>query len=239
MLIRSTSPSFETAKATTDRQKTRMAKERPGLLNVRAPISSRWPSGKFSNKQFFDFEQVEIFTRLKKAVKFEKVGEELYERPDLFNPVWINLTLVFCFSVVANIAAYIDFADKDQYHFNYYLVQKALASILGFAIIVPLLITGVCYVFGSSITFKTFVSILSIYNYSNIFFIAASVACLIPVAILKWLLMIIGAGATIAFLLVNFADMLRTWNAEHKMIILGLIFGLQSIALFAYKLTFF
>jgi len=187
----------------------------------------------------FDFEQGRIFSRLKKALKFDKFGEEIYESPDLFNPLWIDVTLVFCFSVLANIASYLDAPDRDQYHFNYYLVQKALGMIFGFALVVPLLIAGVCHTFGSAMRLKSFVSILSIYNYSNAFFVIASAACLIPIAFWKWLLMVIGAAASIASLMVNFADMLSTWKAEYKAAILAMICGLQSLALLAYKLTFF
>ena len=132
-------------------------------------------------KNFFNFEESEIKERLKSTATCANLGSLLYDDPDLYNPVWINMTLVFSLIVVSNIAWYLK--TKENFHFDYKVVPKAFNIVWGLAFIVPSLSCLMFFVFGFSMSFKTIISIFAIYSYSNIYFVLASFFTIIPIKI--------------------------------------------------------
>lgn len=68
---------------------------------------------------------------------------KLENRPDLFNPLWINNTFGFCLSVGSNISSYLmtEYASKADFNFNYDLVIRAYTIIFSASIVLPLILS--------------------------------------------------------------------------------------------------
>lgn len=142
----------------------------------------------------------------------------MYDDPDLYNPVWINMTLVFCLIVVSNISWYLK--TKENFHFDYKVVPKAFNIIWGLAFIVPCLSTLFFFIFGFSISFKTIVSIFAIYSYSNIYFILASLITIIPVRILQWAAIGFAGFLSLVFISLNYNKFIEKFPNHRKKFIL-------------------
>lgn len=52
---------------------------------------------------FFNFEENEIKGRIFDTVTMKDLGSKMFTDPDLYNPLWIDMTLVFVLSVVGNL----------------------------------------------------------------------------------------------------------------------------------------
>ena len=129
---------------------------------------------------YFNFGQTEILGRLLKAVTLQKMGDLVFKDPDLYNPVWIDVTLCFVLGIFGNLNQLLELPSDKEYSFNYSLVVKAFTVVLGLGSLVPLMILLFFWFFGIQPSFRNAVGIFSIYNYSNVFFILGSVVIVVP-----------------------------------------------------------
>ena len=74
-----------------------------------------------SKQTYFDFDQSQMSDRMTQVLTFRSIGPVIYAKPDLFNPLWINVTLAFVMSIVGNLSAY--FVKADGFHFHFGVVQ--------------------------------------------------------------------------------------------------------------------
>lgn len=190
-------------------------------------------------QSYFNFEQSEIGTRLKKAIFMQDLGSLLYEDPDLYNPLWINITLCFGFIIISNISKYLEVDDKGEFHFDYSLVQKAFIMIFGLAIVVPGLIIVFFYFFGFGMSVKSGLGISAIYSYSNIFFILGVILTLVPWKIFDWVVMGIAAFLTLLFLNLNYGRYINKFPKKNAKFVLIFITAFQGFALVSYILVFY
>ncbi len=177
--------------------------------------------------------------RIIDALLFKNIASRIYDDPDLFNPLWINVTLAFIVSVIANIVSYLYYTETGEFHFNYRLVQQAFTMIFGLGLLVPSLIIVFFFIFGFTPSWKSGIGIISIYNYSNIFFIFGAIAHIFPLKLAGFIIMCIFAGLSVIFLLTNYARFIDKYPENRKKFILIFIVVFQALALLAYKLVFF
>jgi hypothetical protein len=94
--------------------------------------------------------------RLKKTLTFKSMDTILENRPDLFNPLWINSTFCFALSVGSNISHYLmtEYEEKGNYNFDYKRVVAAYGLVFSASIILPLLLFFLVVCMGMKMTLQ-------------------------------------------------------------------------------------
>merc|ERR1719233_312666 len=157
---------------------------------------------------WFDLTTEIALTRLRSALSpwrneaFYSVNTD--DRPDLYCPLWILATLTFLVAAVSNVARYLDSQDAGKHieDWSSDVVQLTVASsILGcFSLFVPITIYGILRHIGKP---KDFVEILSIYGYSLTVYIPSTFLLAFPSPALRWMIFLVAAAVSIAFLVRN------------------------------------
>lgn len=199
----------------------------------------RFLFGGFSHQQFFDFNQDEIIARLVAAGSFRNLGAPLWERPDLYNPIWINVTFCFALALAGNISEFFSSPNRKNFHFDYPLVGKAFAMVIAMCLIIPILVYIFFCVFGINLTTKNVVGVFAVYSYSNIFFIAACLLCLIPINRVMWLGFLVFGMISILFLNLNYQRYIKEIPLTRKNFVFLFVTGFQVLAILLYKMVFF
>ena len=169
----------------------------------------------------------------------QDIGSILHEDPDLYNPLWINITLCFNFIVISNLSRYFEIDNKDDFQFDYSVVQKAFVMIFGLAVVVPGLFVLFFYFFGFPLAFKNAIGIFAIYSYSNVFFIFGVFLTILPWKLFDWVIMACAAFLTLLFLNLNYSRFINQFTQKKKKFILLFITIFQGFALLAYILVFY
>ncbi len=196
-------------------------------------------TGRLNKKSFFNFEQNQIFDRLKKALFLQDLGGVIYDDPDLYNPLWINVTLCFNFIIFSNLSKYLEIENKSDWVFDFSLVQKSFIMIFGFAVIIPILFFVFFYLFGFPVSFKTGIGVIAIYSYSNIFFIIGVFLTILPWKLFDYIIMGLSAFLTLLFLNLNYSRFINQFPQKKAKFILIFITLFQLFALFAYIMAFY
>ena len=196
-------------------------------------------SGKWVKKSFFDFDQNTILTRLKLAATFQDCATPIYNDPDLYNPLWINVTLCFAFSILGNISKYLTTSGDQEYAFDFSLVQRSFSLVFGLSLIVPALIVLFFFLFGTDLNLKLCVGIMAIYSYSNLFFLIGSFVNLIPIKLIKLIVMGGCALLSTAFLVVNYSRFIDNTRGNKRKAALIFVIVFQGLALITYYINFY
>ena len=178
-----------------------------------------------------------MFQRIIKTLTFRSNGSELHKSPDLFNPLWINVTLAFTLSVIGNLSAFMH--SKTEFHFRFEVVQHAFSLVFGLGILVPALITLSFWVYGIKQTITSTIGIVAIYNYSNLFFIIGSFFYLIPIKLVGFLFLLFFALVSALSLIQNYSGFIDQCNEGKKKFVIILVIAFQALAMLAYKFGFF
>ena len=75
----------------------------------------------------------------------------MYADPDLYNPLWIDMTLAFTLSVIGNIAKLMKYTEETS--FDYSLVIKAFSTVFFLALFVSLFFIIFFNCFAGKLTF--------------------------------------------------------------------------------------
>ena len=161
------------------------------------------------------------------------MSDTMKERPDLFNPVWINFTLVFCLAIVINISNYLKSGDKKDYQYDFSIVPIACSFVFGFAIFVPIIASLTLCLTGNSPSFKQFISIGSIYSYSNIYFILASFLTLVPLNYIEIIAWVVAGLSSLVFIDRNYKHMFQELGDKSKVSAMFVINALQILMIAA------
>ena len=167
------------------------------------------------------------------------LGTQVLEKPDLYNPVWINVTLAFCLIVSTNIIQYFSSPGNSAYKFDFKAVGKAFSIVFGFAFFLPAILVLLFYISSSPLGLKKIIGMLSLYSYSNIFYIVATVLSLIPLKTVSWIAFLLSSLVIVFFLNVNFYHFTYTLSELNKKITFGFLAVLSLFAGLCYKLNFF
>ena len=136
------------------------------------------------------------------ALFMNDIGSLIYQDPDLYNPLWLNMTLCFCLVIIGNLSKYFD--DMEKFEFDYGVVSKAFTIVFGLAFVVPVLFILFFWIFRFALSFKTCIGIMSIYSYSNIFFVFFSFFTLVPSKLFDLIVMGLAGFLSLLFLNLNY-----------------------------------
>lgn len=178
-----------------------------------------------------------MYDRMIQVLTFKSIGPVIYAKPDLFNPLWINVTMAFVMSIVANLSQL--FFKAEGFHFQFAFVQKAFSLVFGLGILVPALIALSFFFYGLKPSVTSTIGIIAIYSYSNLFFIFGSFFYLIPIRLVGFICLLAFALLSALSLIQNFGSFIDQYPNQGRKFVIILVLTFQALALLSYKFAFF
>lgn len=169
---------------------------------------------------YFDVTTTDVLNRMKSPFIIWKDDffESVAQKPDMYGPFWISTTLVFFVAVTANINAYLSTTKTSVEEWNYNMKFLSVAStvIYGFCVGGPALLwMALKY---QNINNLSLLQSLTIYGYSIITFLPASLLCVIPNHGVQWAAVFIAFGFSTIFLSRNLWKLLTGASASYSQI---------------------
>mmetsp|Transcript_75923 Transcript_75923/g.114336 ORF Transcript_75923/g.114336 Transcript_75923/m.114336 type:complete len:331 (+) Transcript_75923:85-1077(+) len=202
-------------------------------------------------KAYFDIEAEDILARMKGVVLHFYKPEYFRNNvigagtanglkgPDLYGPFWITMTLIFFIGVTSNMHAYLRKDDLDEFDYDMNHLIHAATVLCGFSFVLPTIfwITTQCM----NMQALLLVEWVCLYGYSLTPFLPTVMLCVIPVAILQWVLIAVATVVSGLLIVRNVtAPMLSTdvGQAKAPPLILSII-GCHVIFLLYFKISFY
>nr|SVE74417.1 EOG090X0CJ3 [Daphnia barbata] len=162
--------------------------------------------------------------------------------PDLYGPLWICVTLVFCVAIMGNIADYLHSGGEGQHwRYDFRKVSISASTIFSYALLLPLVLWLLLWwrrKEGDQAPLG-FVEIVSLYGYSLAIYIPISVLLTIPFPALQWTLVIIGAALSGSVLVLSLWPPLSASQRGVAVIIVSAIVGFHFLLAAGLQLYFF
>lgn len=195
-------------------------------------------------QQLFDVSSDDVVKRLRMSLlpfyyARNGVGSDFRSRPDFWGPFWVATTAILFLAATGNFARLLVMEDRGICKADYGLVSLGATMIYGFLVGVPLLTRVALYVSGYDGDTINFRQMICVYGYSLAPIIPASVLCMIPVEIIRWLAVLAGLGTSLAFIRVHlWTDiMIEAPSLKWKMV--ALFCSAQAAIFLVYRVHFF
>lgn len=190
-----------------------------------ASVKSFWTLEYY--QRFFDVDTTEVVERILASITprntnhFKNITKQ---KPDLYGPFWISVTLIFTIAVSGNVANYLQHA-SNHYHWKYdfHLVSYAATAICVYVTLIPLALWGLLK-WSSDITdldgledgtTPSTTELICVYGYSLFIYIPVSILWTIQVNWLQWSLVIFAALLSGSVLLQTLMPSLKL--SRHKL----------------------
>lgn len=195
-------------------------------------------------QQFFDVSSDDVIKRLRLSVApfpSRPTGSinEFRARPDFWGPFWIATTGVLFFAATGNFARLMQTDEKEPFKADYGLISVAAMMLYGCLVGVPVLAYALVYFLGQGVNTVDFRQLICVYGYSFTPIIPVCIVCLIPWEWLRWLAVLGGLAASLAFMQGNLlADLaIEAPSLKWKMAVLV---GAAQISIFlVFRVHFF
>jgi hypothetical protein len=200
-------------------------------------------------QQFFDVDTKDVVERIIASVTPKRdntLKYHLREKPDLYGPFWISVTLIFTIAISGNVANYLQHVNI-QYHWKYdfHLVSYAATAIYVYVLLVPFALWALLK-WSSDIndleglesgTTPGALELICIYGYSLFIYIPVSILWSIQINLLQWLLVLIAALLSGSVLLFTLLPALRL--SRHKFVLMIGIISCHLLLAAGFMLYFF
>ncbi|XP_044255285.1 protein YIPF1 [Tribolium madens] len=200
-------------------------------------------------QQFFDVETRDVLDRIIASITPKRdtsLKHHLRDKPDLYGPFWISVTLIFTIAISGNIANYLQHTNS-QYHwkYNFQLVSYAATAIYIYVLLIPFALWGLLK-WSSDVsdlegletgTTPSALELICIYGYSLFIYIPASILWSIQINLLQWGLVLVAAVVSGAVLLFTLLPALRL--SRHKIFLMIGIGGCHLLLAAGFMLYFF
>ncbi|KAK9510837.1 hypothetical protein O3M35_005536 [Rhynocoris fuscipes] len=150
-------------------------------------------------QDLFDVNTEEVINRIKWSMipnpNLNYLQNFIKNKPDLYGPFWICVTLVFTIAVSGNVAEYLQTAAARNYHWKYdfHAVTAAGTVIFSYAWIVPVVLWIILQWYGSDQFKLNLLELLCVYGYCLSVFVPLSILWVIPISWIQWTLVALGA----------------------------------------------
>merc|ERR1719277_1937924 len=197
-------------------------------------------------QEFFDVSSDEVIKRLQLSVapfgtKPSGGGiNEFRARPDFYGPFWIATTGVLFFAATGNFARWMSTDEETEvFKPDFGLVSFGAMLLYGCLLAVPMVTRAAIYLTGSDSSTVNFRQMICVYGYSLAPILPVSVVCLVPWEWLRWLAVIGGFAASVAFMQSNLLADLAVEAPSLKCKVAALIGAAQASIFLTYRLHFF
>lgn len=153
-------------------------------------------------QDLFDVNTDEVISRIKWSMipnpNVNYLQNYIRNKPDLYGPFWICVTLVFTIAVSGNLAEYLQAAAARNYHWKYdfHAITAAGTVIFCYAWLLPVVWWAILHLYGNEQFKLNLLELLCVYGYCLSIFVPLSVLWVIPVNWIQWTLVALGAVAS-------------------------------------------
>mmetsp|Transcript_20453 Transcript_20453/g.40493 ORF Transcript_20453/g.40493 Transcript_20453/m.40493 type:complete len:304 (+) Transcript_20453:18-929(+) len=171
------------------------------------------------------------------------------EVPDLYGPFWIVTTLIVLLAITGNFASYIHFLPSDkhvEWKYDFEKVTVAASVFYTMITVIPLCVWLALKKVGVTSSVPWLAHIISVYGYSFTIYIPATLVCVTPIELARWVTMLVTFVVSTVFVSRNIWAYMPTnnldWSSTAKaqgsilMIVMAL---LHAGVAFATKIYFF
>ena len=187
-------------------------------------------------KKYFQITSQEFLLRLfNSLIPFNNKFQNLIkERPDLYGPIWIYSSLILIISATGSLTRTLQGNNNKNFFQEFVPIAGVVIYGIGFGL--PILITFLMKIFGSSLDF---VSVICTYGYSFSIFLPISIICVIQIDILQWVALIYAVFSSTSLLVVNYYRQMGDYSRNKKILIIFIVLIFQFGLLLFFKLFFF
>lgn len=163
--------------------------------------------------------------------------------PDLYGPLWINVTLIFSIAICGNIANYLSSQGRDleTWHYDFTKVGLAASTVSTYIIAVPICLWVYFWFRGCTAMFSLLETICA-YGYSMSVYVPISILWVICPRVLQLVLVIIGGVTSGGTLSLAFGPVVKSDPAptvKISYLIPLVIAGLHALLAFSFLMYFF
>lgn len=160
---------------------------------------------------YFDVDTIDIQERVEGSIRHcnepfqfrESILNKEGKAPDLYGPFWIGMTLVFFLAVTSNTSKYLKTESADvEYDIRHLVDAFSTVFVLIFALPIGIFLISK-FLPTPLVASSSLVEIISIYGYSLIPFIPATVLCLVPSILMEWIILVSAASCSLLLVLRN------------------------------------
>ncbi|KZP17384.1 Yip1-domain-containing protein [Athelia psychrophila] len=164
----------------------------------------------------------------------------LAPNPDLYGPFWVLTTLIFTLylssSLGASITSFLSTPDT-AFEYDFGLLSTSVALVYAYGLGLPVLLwLGLRWL---GVGEWSVVEAVGVWGYAMFVWIPVSILCVIPVAILRWVLVGLAFGTSGAFLVVNVYPILDSAEAKAPRLLIFAIAALHAGLALSFKVLFF
>jgi len=187
-------------------------------------------------KKYFQITSQEFLLRLLNSlIPFNNKFQNLVkERPDLYGPIWIYSSLILIISATGSLTRTLQGNNNKNFFQEFVPIAGLVIYGIGFGL--PVLITFLMKIFGSSLNF---VSVICTYGYSFSIFLPISIICVIQIDLLQWIALIYAVFSSTSLLVVNYYRQMGDYSKNKKILIIFIVLIFQFGLLLFFKLFFF
>lgn len=195
-------------------------------------------------QQLFDVSTDDVVERLKLVlVPYPKppgggATQDIRMRPDFYGPFWVATTAVLFLAATGNFARLLE-AGHANFKADYGLVSIAAAMIYGCLVAVPLVARVALFVSSEEVTTVDFRQMICVCGYALAPAIPISILCIVPFGFLRWLLILVGLGASLHFLYAQLKDAFEVRTTWLKWTLISAPCLGQAVTYFVYRWHFF
>mmetsp|Transcript_5409 Transcript_5409/g.7868 ORF Transcript_5409/g.7868 Transcript_5409/m.7868 type:complete len:391 (-) Transcript_5409:11-1183(-) len=164
-------------------------------------------------RSHFDVNTKDVQERVIGSIKYANVPDYFREQvlginlsdgkgPDLYGPIWICLSLVFLVAVTSNVSKYLHSESLSDFEYDISHLFNALVVLSTFTFGLPLILFILLRCLSVELSY---VELVSLYGYSLIPYLPATLLCLIPITILEWIVLALATAASLLLILRNIA----------------------------------
>ena len=172
--------------------------------------------------------------RLKNTFLTADLTETYFRKPDFYNAVWLNAALLFCFFVLGNVSVLLICGD---FYVSY--LFRALLYLFLSSFCYANLVWLIYVIAKLEKTNLSYMVIVGLYNYTNLFYALASFPAIAPIPILKWFVFGVAFVMSVKFLYTNLNSYCRLIEFENRTMYFVPVVILQALTFFMFKTGFF
>ncbi|GBP76224.1 Protein YIPF1 [Eumeta japonica] len=204
-------------------------------------------------QKYFDVQTSEVVERIISSVVPRKVPKNFFDekikgKPDLYGPVWISITLIFTIAVSANIANYLQSANRVvHWKYNFHAVSYAASAIFTYVWLVPIALWAVLKwttvedtqddMETQARSSPSMMSLFCLYGYSLSIYIPVAILWTIQVSWVQWLFVL--TAAFISGIVLIFWLLPALKKSRYFWIVTGCIMGFHFLLAASFMLYFF
>lgn len=169
------------------------------------------------------------------------IERHIQTNPDLYGPLWINITLIFSIAICGNIANYLSSSGETEWHYDFNKVGLAASTVTTYTIGVPTALWFFFWFRGCSGAY-TLLETICAYGYSLSIYIPISILWMFGITVIQYVLVIVGALLSGSVLLLSFAPVVQSdpsQTVKLSYLLLLLIIALHALVAFTFLAYFF